>query len=254
MKKKNVLPKISIITVVLNNEKYIKRCIKSVINQNYSKNKIEYIVIDGGSTDKTTSIIKKFQNKIAYWHSKKDMGLYDAMNVGIKKSTGDIIGILNSDDFYNKNALKIVSSYFVKNKIDFLFGSVKKRRIYHNFFPERLWYTFNVFPSHSVSFFIKQNSQKKIGLYNTNFRYSSDRDLIYRLIKNKNFTGMATKKNEVLGTFNMSGLSSRVTFYEKIVEEVRIRLANKEKIIQTFGVMIVFLSYHLLKKIQKKVF
>ena len=104
MKKKNTLPKISVITVVLNNDKYIERCLKSVINQNYPKNKIEYIVIDGGSIDKTVSLIKKFQKKITYWHSKKDMGLYDAMNFGIKKSTGDIIGILNSDDFYNKNA------------------------------------------------------------------------------------------------------------------------------------------------------
>ena len=254
MKKKNTLPKISVITVVLNNDKYIERCLKSVINQNYPKNKIEYIVIDGGSIDKTVSLIKKFQKKITYWHSKKDMGLYDAMNFGIKKSTGDIIGILNSDDFYNKNALKIVSNYFMKNKIDFLFGSVKKKRIYHNFFPDRLWYTFNVFPSHSVSFFIIKNSQKKIGLYNINFKYSSDRDLIYRLIKNKSFKGMATKKNEVLGTFNMSGLSSRVTFYEKILEEVKIRLSNKEKIIQTFGVMIIFLIYHLLKKTKKKIF
>ena len=65
---------------------------------------------------------------------------------------------------------------------------------------------------------------------------------------------MATKKNEVLGTFNMSGLSSRVTFYEKILEEVKIRLSNKEKIIQTFGVMIIFLIYHLLKKTKKKIF
>ena len=138
MKKKIAIPKISIITVVLNNDRQIKRCIKSVINQNYPKKKIEYIIIDGGSTDTTVSIIKKFQNKLAYWHSKRDMGLYDAMNKGIKKSSGDIIGILNSDDYYNKNALKVVSRYFLKNKIDFLFGSVKKKRIYHNFFPHKI--------------------------------------------------------------------------------------------------------------------
>ena len=254
MKKKNILPKISIITVVLNNEKQITRCIKSIINQNYPKKNIEHIVIDGKSVDKTVSIIKRYQKKIYYWQSKKDLGLYDAMNIGIKKSTGDIIGILNSDDYFNKNAFKIVSKYFLKNKIDFLFGSVKKKRIYHNFFPERLWYTFNIFPSHSVSFFIKKYAQKKIGYYNIKFKYSSDRDLIYRLIKDKTFKGMATKKKEVLGIFNMSGLSSRVTFNEKILEEIKIRQSNKEKFVQTFGIMIIFLFYQFLKKIQKMIF
>ncbi len=251
MKKKNLLPKISVITVVLNNDKQIQRCIKSVINQNYPKKKIEYIIIDGGSTDNTVSIIKKFRKKITFWHSKKDKGLFDAMNQGIKKSSGDIIGILNSDDYYNKNALKIVSKYFLIKKIDYLFGSVKKNRIYHNFFPDRLWYTFNIFPSHSVSFFITKKAQKKVGFYNTKFKYSSDRDLIYRLIKIKNLKAFATKKNEVLGIFNMTGLSSRVSFYKKIIEEIKIRLSNKESFIQTFGIMVIFIIYHFVQKILK---
>ena len=127
------LPKISIVTVVLNQDKKIERSIKSVLNQNYPKNKIELIVIDGGSKDKTLTKIKKYKKQIKYWHSKKDKGLWDAMNIGIKKTSGDIIGILNADDYFYKNALKIVSKYFVKNKIDFLFGSVLKKRIYHNF-------------------------------------------------------------------------------------------------------------------------
>ena len=104
-KNSNKLPIISIITVVLNGEKTLKKCIQSVINQSYPQNKIEYIVIDGGSRDRTISIIKKYEKKISYWHSKKDRGLYDAMNKGIKKSSGEIIGILNADDFYYKNAL-----------------------------------------------------------------------------------------------------------------------------------------------------
>ena len=95
-------PKISIITVCLNSEKTILRCMNSVINQKYPKNKIEYILIDGGSTDKTVEIIKKKENKIKYWHSKKDKGIYDAMNIGLKHCTGEIIGILNSDDIFFK--------------------------------------------------------------------------------------------------------------------------------------------------------
>ena len=250
--KKKIFPKISIITVVLNNERYIGRCIQSVIHQNYPKNKIEHIIIDGKSTDKTVSIIKKYEKKIFYWQSKNDLGLYDAMNIGIKKCTGDIIGILNSDDYYKKNALKIISKYFFNQKIDFLFGSVKKDRVYHNFFPNKLWYTFNIFPSHSVSFFIKRAVQNSIGLYDITFKYSSDRDLIYRLIKNKKFKGMATKKTEILGVFNMSGLSSRVSFFKKTLEEIRIRLSNNENFIQTFGVLLIFIIYHFIRKLFKK--
>ena len=245
-------PKISIITVVLNGEKTINKCIKSVINQSYPSQKIEHIIIDGGSKDKTISIIKQHQNKIAYWHSKKDKGLYDAMNIGIKKCTGSIIGILNSDDFFNKNALKIVSRYFMKYKIDFLFGSVKKNRIYHNFFPKKLWYSFNIYPSHSVSFFIKKNAQKKVGKYNLKFKFSADRDLIYRIIKRYNLKGLATKKNEVLGTFNLYGLSSRVDFFKKTYEEIKIRLSNKENIIQVISVSLIFLLYYFFKSFQNK--
>ncbi|MAS50551.1 MAG: glycosyl transferase [Chloroflexi bacterium] len=253
MIKKTKFPKISIITVVLNNDKTIERCINSVINQKYPNKKIEHIIIDGGSKDSTVSIIKRYRNKITYWHSKKDKGLFDAMNIGIKKSSGNIIGILNSDDYFNKNALKIVSSYFSKYKIDFLFGSVKKNRIYHNFFPKKLWYTFNIYPSHSVSFFINKYAQKKIGKYNIKFKYSSDRDLIYRIIRNKNLKGIATKKNEILGTFSMSGLSSKISFYQKISEEFKIRLANKESLFQIIVVMVVFSFYHFLKKLKKEI-
>ena len=142
MIKKTKFPKISIITVVLNNDKTIERCINSVINQKYPNKKIEHIIIDGGSKDSTVSIIKRYRNKITYWHSKKDKGLFDAMNIGIKKSSGNIIGILNSDDYFNKNALKIVSSYFSKYKIDFLFGSVIKHKLLHGFNPWKINFSF----------------------------------------------------------------------------------------------------------------
>jgi glycosyltransferase involved in cell wall biosynthesis len=253
LKKKNTnLPKISIITVVLNGDKTINKCIKSVIAQSYPSHKIEHIVIDGGSSDKTISIIKKHQNKISYWQSKKDKGLYDGMNIGLKKCTGEIIGILNSDDFFNNNALKIVSKYFTKYKIDFLFGSVKKSRIYHNYFPERLWYTFNIYPSHSVGFFIKKSAQKKIGNYNIKFKYSADRDLIYRIIKQKKLKGLATKKIEVLGTFRLNGLSSKVSFVKKMFEEVKVRFSNKQNIIQIIAILIIFLIYYLFRLLINK--
>ena len=108
-KKQKIL--FSIITVSLNQPKIIDN-FKSLRNQTYKN--FEHIVIDGGSNDKTINIIKKNSKNISFWQSKKDRGIYDAMNIGIRKSKGQIIGILNADDIYYKNALKIVKKYFQK--------------------------------------------------------------------------------------------------------------------------------------------
>ena len=88
--------KVSLITVTYNSEVYLQDCINSVVQQQYAD--IEHIVIDGGSTDGTLEIIKKYDNHIAKWISEKDRGMYDAINKGIALATGDIVGILNSDD------------------------------------------------------------------------------------------------------------------------------------------------------------
>ena len=105
-------PLFSIITVVLNGEKYIEETIKSVLSQSFKN--YEYIVLDGVSTDKTVDIIKKYEKKISYWSSQKDKGIYDAFNKGIKIAKGKFICIVNSDDILKKNALKIISKYIKK--------------------------------------------------------------------------------------------------------------------------------------------
>ena len=97
-KKKKIL--FSIITVVLNNEKYLEKTIKSVLNQSFKN--FEYIIIDGGSTDKTLEIIKKYENRLDYWVSTKDRGIYDGFNKGMSLALGEYIGIINSDDVYKK--------------------------------------------------------------------------------------------------------------------------------------------------------
>ena len=91
------IPLITIITVSYNAVKTIEDTIVSVLGQTY--NNIEYIIIDGGSTDGTLDIIKKYQDKITYWVSEPDKGIYDAMNKGIAKANGELIGIINSDDW-----------------------------------------------------------------------------------------------------------------------------------------------------------
>lgn len=237
--------KISIITVCLNSEKTIERCIKSVLNQKYNQANIELIIIDGKSIDRTTKIIEKYKSKIFHFESKKDKGIYDAMNKGIKMSTGDIIGILNSDDFYYPNTFNIVNKYFNIYKIDYLFGSVDHLKIYHGFYPKKIWYKLNIVPSHSVSFFIKRKSQLKIGLYDNKFKYSSDRDLFYRLVKS-NFKGMATKKKEIFGKFAVDGLSSKLSYFTRLKEEFNIRLNNKQNKFFLFVLLSVIIFHKLI--------
>ena len=129
--------KISIITVTKNSEKFLEECILSLDKQSYRN--YEHIIIDGCSTDNTINIIKKYKDKITYWISEKDDGLYDAMNKGIKRCSGDIIGILNSDDIYYPQALKIVNKYFTLNKeLDFLFGSVNKYKLLQGYNPKKI--------------------------------------------------------------------------------------------------------------------
>ena len=133
-KDKKNQPLITIITVVLNNKKFLQKTINSVLNQSYKN--YELIVIDGKSTDGTVNILKKNNSKIDFWISEKDKGIYDAMNKGMKISRGSIIVILNSDDIFYKNAIKMAVKYFIQNKsIDFLFGSVEKYKLLYGYKP-----------------------------------------------------------------------------------------------------------------------
>jgi len=246
-------PKISIITVIKNNKEYIEKNILSLLNQNYQN--YEHIIIDGGSTDGSKEIIKKYEKNIAHFISEKDQGIYDAMNKGIDLATGEIIGILNSDDFFYENALQIVKIYFENNpKIDFLFGTVQKHILKNGFFPNKIHWTFEFYTSHSVGFFIKSSSQKKVGHYNTKYKYSADYDLFYRMIVKLKMIGMATKKNEILGFFGPFGLSSRLRYIDYLNENTRIRLDNGQNKIIVWIIHFLRLSkriFRVIKEIKK---
>ena len=235
----------SIITVVLNQEK-ISKTIESIKKQKY--NNCEHIIIDGGSTDKTLDIIKKNKKFFTYWETKKDRGIYHAMNKGIKKANGDIIAILNADDYFYPSCLKIAKNYFDTQDIDFLFGTVIKDRRLNGFWPKKITWKFNIYPSNSCSFFIRKKKKKKVGLYNEKFKYSSDRDLIYRLIK-RGYKGLCTKKNEVFGKFDTGGISSKLGFFKTLIEEFKIRIHNK----QNFIFLIFLFILTIINKIYNKI-
>jgi glycosyltransferase involved in cell wall biosynthesis len=115
---------ISIVTAALNNKFYIWSCIESVLSQTYRN--IEHIIIDGGSTDGTPKVLEKYKDKIAKIISEPDRGIYDALNKGIKLASGDVIGLLNGDDFYaHDKVLETVMSVFEKQNVDSCYGDLE---------------------------------------------------------------------------------------------------------------------------------
>jgi glycosyltransferase involved in cell wall biosynthesis len=214
---------ITIITVVKNGEATIERCIKSVLNQNY--NNLEYIIIDGKSSDGTKDIINRYKNHITKIIIEDDNGIWDAMNKGIKNANGEIVGFLNSDDYYFDNVLETVNNYFSKNNIDFLFGSVQKYKLMHGYRPWLIDWSFGFYTSHSVGFFIKTKIHKDVGLYDTKF-ISADLDFFYKLISINKKIGLSSKKNEIFGKFEKGGFSSKINYVEHLEDLNKIRINN----------------------------
>lgn len=183
--------KISIITVSYNSAETIRDTIESVIAQNYSD--IEYILIDGASKDNTLDIIKEYSDKIAIFVSEPDKGIYDAMNKGIKMATGDVVGILNSDDvFYDRNSVNRVAEGFVSG-VDAVYADLmyvnrsdlnKPSRLYSskNFSFARV--RFGIMLPHPT-FYVRRNLFDKFGFYKTNYRVAADFELIARFLVNK---------------------------------------------------------------------
>ncbi len=240
-------PLLTIITATFNSEKYLEECLLSLYNQKFSN--YEHIIIDGGSTDRTLDIIKKYEHKITYWCSKRDNGIYDAFNKGMQLAKGKYLGFLNSDDKYTEKSLEILSKY-IENypDKDFFFGSVKKHwGILHGYKPYKIYWSWGFYSSHSTGFFIKKESAKIIGSYNLKYKFSSDYDYFYRMIVKKKLKGIGTKKTELFGIFRRGGYSSTINFYDHFLEEIRIRLDNKQN---KFLVLLIFI-YKYIKNISK---
>jgi len=240
-------PLVTIVTAVLNGEKYLEECILSLHAQKYEN--YEHIIIDGGSTDRTLEIIKKYEDKIDYWYSKKDKGIYDAFNKGMQLANGEYIGFLNSDDYYSSNTLELLENYIKKYpEKDFFFGAVKKHwGILYGYKPYKIHWSWGFYSSHSTGFFIKTKAAKKVGLYNLNYKYSSDYDYFFRMIVKEKLKGIGTKKDEIFGTFRRGGYSSQIKFYDHFMEEIKIRLDNGQNKIL---VLLIFI-YKYLKNYSK---
>ena len=241
--------KISIITVVKNDEECIEKTIKSVINQNQP---LEYIVVDGNSSDSTLKVIKKYKDKIHLIISENDTSLYDAMNKGIKEATGDIIGICNSGDVIKNNGITLVLNEFKSKSLDFVFATVKRNYtgdpvIKSGFDEKKIYYNFDFATCHSTGFYIKNDAQKQLGPYDTNFKCSADYDFFYRMINSKKYIGGSTPKNIIVGEVAKGGFSSTISFFDHLHEETKIRFKNKQNFVLIFAIYINALIKKLLK-------
>ncbi len=182
--------KISIITACYNSEKTLEHCINSVISQNYKN--IEYILIDGGSNDQTLQIIKNYKNFFSRIIIEEDNGVYDAMNKGIEFSSGDIIGFLNSDDFFeNENVVQSIARFIDENNLDGCYGDVFyvdkfdpntiRRRWKSSQFSEG-YFSFGWAPPHPT-FYVKKQFYSKFGGFNLKYKIAADFELMLRFLE-----------------------------------------------------------------------
>lgn len=181
--------KVSIITVTFNSEKYLADCINSVARQNHKD--IEHIIIDGKSTDRTLKIIRQNADHISYWKSETDRGMYDAINKGLEVATGDIVGILNSDDmFASADSVRSIVDCFETTDTDSVYGNLiyvdaentgKVIRYWKGISYKRYRFRYGWMPAHPT-FYIRRSLLKQYGLYENHYFTAADYEFMARYL------------------------------------------------------------------------
>ena len=228
--------KISFITATFNSGKTIVDTMESVLSQTYTD--FEYLVIDGGSSDDTIEKVKSYEPRFGdrlRWISEKDRGIYDAMNNGIKMTTGDVVGILNSDDYYTDiDILQTVADSFENNNhLDALYGDIhfirdgnpqKCVRYYSSRMFRPFWLRFGFMPAHP-SFYCKREIFDKAGLYSLDYKIGADYEMMVRLFKRHKIKSLYVNKDFVTmrtGGASNNNVRSRLTLIEEDVKACRV--------------------------------
>lgn len=212
-------PLVSVITVCRNSEKTLERTIESVLGQTYTD--IEYIIVDGGSTDGTLDIIRKYEDRVSYWVSEPDEGIYDAMNKGISLATGDLVGIINSDDWYFPDAVQeVVSASLEDPAAQVFFGQlhvVDEDGRFQWVLEGSCWDIEHKFQMGHPTCFVRRAVYDDY-LYRTKYRLLADYDLMLRL----HLAGMRFNRLEKpLALFRTGGASS--AYYRTRADSYEIR-------------------------------
>jgi len=223
--------KISLITVSYNSAETITDTIESIHSQDFDD--IEYIIVDGASKDNTVEIIKSYGAKIDKWISEPDKGIYDAMNKAIKMATGDVVGILNSDDFYSAtNVISQVADAFGDSTIDAVFGDLvfvdpknlkKVVRKYSSakWYPEKFAKGF--MPAHPT-FFVRRKYYEQIGLFKTDYKIAADYELLIRFLYVRKLKYKYLPLNMVTmrkGGVSSNGIMSNIILNDEIIRGCR---------------------------------
>ena len=252
--------KISIITVCYNCSKYVQTTIDSIVSQDYSN--IEYIVIDGCSTDNSLSIFYSNSKYINFILSESDLGIYDAMNKGLALASGDVIGILNSDDFYpNPSVISDVVKAFKANpytemvlgNVDFIHPDSPARplRFYSSFNFKPWKMRFGFMPAHPAAF-IKRSAYEKVGDYKLGFKIAADFEWFVRAIMLHNVSFI--KLNKSLVRMRMGGISTSGLKSNWIASKEMIFALQSNKVSSSILFVFVRLPFKWLKKIHFKLF
>lgn len=223
--------KISLITVSYNSAATIKDTIESILSQDH--NNIEYIIIDGKSKDNTVQIIQSFGSKITRWISEPDKGIYDAMNKGIKMATGEVVGMLNSDDFYsNTNIISQVVKAFEDINVDAVFGDLvfvdpknlnKVVRTYSSkgWHPKKFARGF--MPAHPT-FFVRRKYYDQLGFFKTDYKIAADYELLIRFLYVHKLRYKYLSLNMVTmrkGGVSSNGIKSNIILNQEIIRGCR---------------------------------
>lgn len=206
--------KVSLITVVFNCEEYIEQCIQSVLAQDYRE--LEYIVIDGKSSDRTPSIIDRYTDRLSYYLSEPDCGMYDALNKGISAATGELIGIVNADDYLvESDAISAVAGFLIRHNADAVYGNLNYVKRSRPTVITRSWRSnpwnrgklrFGWMPAHPA-LFIKKSCFQRYGHYSLQLGTAADYELILRFFYKHQMH--AVFLNKLIVHMRMGGMSNR---------------------------------------------
>lgn len=227
-------PLMSVVTVVYNGEENLEQTINSVLNQNYDN--IEYIIIDGGSTDGTLDIIQKYGDKIDYWVSEPDGGIYAAMNKGASLCSGDYVSFLPADDWYNHDTISLVVAHIENNDVDYLFGNVNMYEQNEILYVSKgilEQYKFDI-PFNHQSLFVK-TKHLLLDPFDLKYKVIADYDFIVKLI-HKQLSYIYI--DETIANFRLGGISSTTNM-------------TKEKLAlyySHFGIMYAVYNYSIILK------
>lgn len=226
---------ISLITATYNSGKTVEETLRSVLAQTYKE--IDYLVVDGGSKDDTMDIVRKYEPLFGgrlHWISESDRGIYDAMNKGISNSTGDVVGILNSDDYFTSNDVleRVAAEMQADNTLDAVYGDIHfikdgaPDRIvrYYSSKPFRpFWLRFGFMPAHP-SFYARREVFEKHGLYSLDYKIAADYDMMVRLFLKHRIKAKYMPMDFVtmlMGGLSTKGVRSRMVLVSEDVKACR---------------------------------